>query len=347
MKVLLVEDSLTVRAYVEGILRSAPDITLLPAARDGATGVAFAKSYAPDVILMDLELPVLSGLEAIAEIMSTAPCPIVVLSGALDKHGVNRTFAAFQAGVVDVLAKPKGLSPDERARFGERLLRTLRVMSQARVLRRRSQLPSRPAIEPAPLPPVRYEVVCIGASTGGPQVLRGLLDALPAPFPLPILICQHIVPGFEHGLATWLAESGHRVHVVGSSPERMETGRVLVARADHHLAVRGYEAVVLPAVKGQPTPSVDVLFESVADSFGSRAVALLLSGMGEDGKRGLLALRERGALTVTQSAETCVIDGMPCAARSAGASVRDLSPSQMVELLKSLAPCAPRPGSSL
>jgi len=350
MKVLLVEDSLTVRVYVEGVLRAAPDVELLPSARDGKQGVELAIAHRPDVIVMDLELPVLSGLEAIREIMATAPCPIVVLSGELDKPGEDRTFESFRAGAVDVLGKPQGLSAEERVRFGERLLRIVRVMSEARVLRRRPQ-----TSRPTPLPSLAQvdefgacDVVLIGASTGGPLIIRSLLDAIPAPYPLPIVICQHIVAGFEGGLASWLGESGHRVSVVSPS-DRLEPGVVFVARADCHLSLRGraiklvtQEAAsrtmqgVRPPLS-RPTPSVDVLFDSAASSFGARCMAILLSGMGDDGMRGLLALRRAGAFTVTQTADTCVIDGMPGAARAAGAGKRDLSPPQMVELLRRLA----------
>jgi len=342
MKVLLVEDSLTVRVYVEGLLRGSPDVELLPAARDGVTGVKLAQSLAPDVVLMDLELPVMSGLDAIRVIMSTAPCPIVVLSAELDKPGEDRTFASFDAGAVDVLAKPRSLSDLERERFGERLLRVVRVMSEARVLKRRfvqkdltSSLP--PLSQPAIVAP--YDVVLIGSSTGGPLVLRALLGSIPAPFPLPILIAQHIVPGFEHGLATWLSESGHYVSVVRPGA-RAEPGRVLLARADKHLAVNGNELTILPAERGKPTPSVDILFESASASLGARVVALLLSGMGDDGCHGLSALRKKGALTVTQTAETCVVDGMPGAARAVGAQAKDLAPPEMAELLRKIGEAA-------
>lgn len=343
MKVLLVEDSLTVRTYIEGILRNAPDITLLPPARDGITGVELAQSHRPDVILMDLELPRMTGIDAIKEIMATTPRPIVVLSGQLETDGHDRTFESFQAGAVEVLAKPRGLSNEERERFSDRLLRTVRLMSEARVLRRRptvaksSNAASTPPLQSTQ--PATYaciDIVLIGASTGGPQVLRSIFDELPAPFPLPIVLCQHIVPGFEEGMAHWLSESGHRVNLVVPGEHAM-AGRVYVARADKHLAMNGMEFTIRPSLARQAVPSADVLFDSAAITLGNRCVALLLTGMGEDGRHGLLALKQKGALTVTQSAATCVIDGMPGAARAAGASILDLSPARMVELLKHIA----------
>jgi two-component system, chemotaxis family, protein-glutamate methylesterase/glutaminase len=342
MRVLLVEDSATVRTYIEGILRDASNITLLPPARDGVTGVELAQTLRPDVILMDLELPRLSGIEAIREIMATAPRPIVVLSAILDKDGVDRTFESFQAGAVDVLAKPRGLSLEERERFSDRLLRTIRVMSEARVLRRRStgtktsyaaSAPPMQTVQPASYD--KLEIVLIGASTGGPQVIRSILDETPAPYPLPIVICQHIMPGFEEGMAYWLGESKHRVSVVNPG-DRAMPGRVYVARADKHLAMNGFEFTIRSASTRQAIPSVDVLFDTAAITLGHRCVALLLTGMGEDGCNGLLALKQQGALTVTQTAATCVIDGMPGSARAAGASTLDLAPARIVELLKEI-----------
>lgn len=343
MKILLVEDSLTVRAYIEGILRNAPDVVMLPPARDGVTGVELAQTHRPDVILMDLELPRMTGIDAIKEIMATAPRPIVVLSGALESEGTDRTFESFQAGAVEVLAKPRGLSTEEQERFSERLLRTVRLMSEARVLRRRStgtkssyQIASAPPLDPQPSTYDRFEIVLIGASTGGPQVLRTMLDELPAPYPLPIVICQHIVPGFEEGMANWLSESKHRVRVVVPG-ETAIAKQVYIARANKHLVLNGLELTIRSALGRHIVPSVDVLFDSAAITLGNRCAAFLLTGMGEDGRNGLLALKNRGALTVTQSAATCVIDGMPGAARAAGASMMDLAPSRMVDLLKQIA----------
>jgi two-component system, chemotaxis family, protein-glutamate methylesterase/glutaminase len=343
MKVLLVEDSVTVRTYIESVLRTAPNITLLPPARDGVTGVELAQTQRPDVILMDLELPRMSGIQAIREIMATAPRPIVVLSGVLDKDGVDRTFESFQAGAVEVLAKPRGLSSEERERFSERLLRTVRVMSEARVLRRRptgtktSYTSSAPPLQPVqPVAYDRLEIILIGASTGGPQVVRTLLDETPAPYPLPIVICQHIMPGFEDGMACWLSQSKHRVSVVNAG-DRALPGHVYVARADKHLAMNGFEFTIRAPQTRQAVPSVDVLFDTAAITLGHRCAALLLTGMGEDGRNGLMALKDRGALTVTQAAGTCVIDGMPGAARAVGASTLDLAPVRIAELLKTIA----------
>lgn len=337
MKVLLVEDSRAVRAYVEGLLRQERDIELLPPAFDGVTGVQLTEQLRPDVVLMDLELPGLDGISAIRAIMSSSPCPIVALSAYLDSPERDRTFESFQAGAVDVLAKPRGIEPEAIERFRGRLLRTVRLMSQACVVRRRSQpaptlreLSPQLAIEPRP-----YDLVVIGASTGGPVVIHDALSQIRAPYPLPIAIAQHIVPGFEHGLARWLCQTGHRVSVALPGM-RLSKGEVVLAPADRNLLLSRDAVDIVPADIA-PTPSIDVLFRSVAHTFGDHSIGILLTGMGEDGARGLLEMRRRGALTVTQSSPTCVVDGMPRAARSMDAAVHDLSPGDIVGLLKTIA----------
>jgi two-component system chemotaxis response regulator CheB len=342
MKVLLVEDSATVRAYVERILRGAPDLEVLPPASDGATGIEHAVTKSPDIILMDLDLPVIDGVQAIEEIMRVAPCPIVVLSAYVDLPDEgDRTFEALQAGAVDVLRKPRGLSGAAVANFNEQLLRMIRLMVGARVMRR---IPRKSAPAPdrsnayARLAGAerRFGIVVIGASTGGPPVLHEILRRIPRPFHLPIVVSQHIMPGFEHGLASWLGKTGHCV-AVARSGEAIQPGRVHIAPADKHLAVRSGWLEILPEARARPVPSVDVLFQSTADSFGPRSVAVLLSGMGRDGTMGMLSLRKCGGLTLTQSAETCMIDSMPRAARARNASCGDLGPQELAEVLTHLA----------
>lgn len=335
MKILVAEDSRTVIAYLEAIFRRTPDVTLLPVAHDGASAVEAACALHPDLILMDLMLPVLDGIEAIRQIMALAPCPIVVLSEHVATPQGDRTFEALAAGAVDVLAKPAGVQPKQAAEFAERLISTVRLMVTARVVRRPVRTGSASAGSSSPWRG-RFELVAIGASVGGPQLLWELLRQLPAPFPLPIVICQHILAGFEQGLAAWLSRTRHAVRVAAPG-DPLQAGRVLLAPSDRHLALRGgrceHVAPTARSPERQMTPSVDVLFESIAESIGRRCVALLLTGMGEDGARGLHELRKRGALTVTQNGESCVVDGMPAAARALGAAELELTPAGMVKLL--------------
>lgn len=333
MKVLLIEDSISVRAYVEGVLRQAPNIEVLPSAADGKEGVKAAIAYRPDLVLMDIELPTLDGISAIAEIMERAPCPIVVLSAHLETPGQSRAFMALEAGAVDVLAKPVGLSNEAIDAFAGKLLATIRLMSQARVVRRRPSGTHKRAMA-VDHDPTRYSMIVIGASTGGPAVLRQILMGISSPSPLPIVIAQHTIVGFEQGLATWLEETGHRVEVT-RQPTSLRGGVVYLAPADAHIVV-GERRLELESPSHGQAPSVDLLFESAARTHGARALGVLLTGMGADGAAGMRALRQRGALTVTQSASTCVVNGMPEAARQLDASVMDLSPAEIAALIAGL-----------
>jgi len=341
MKVLLVEDSRTVAAYLTAVLREAPDFDLLPPARDGREGVRAALRYKPDVILMDLQLPEMDGIDAIRQILSSQATPIVVLSAFIDSPQGDRTFEAFSAGAVDVLPKPRGQGETEHDLFKRRLFRTLRTMAQACVVRRGVRLAGfEPALARAPTPPGEVRsLLLVGASTGGPMALSALLSGLPSLFRLPILISQHIVPGFEPSLARWLSQTGHPVEVVDST-RCLEQGRVYLstASADMVLTSRG---VSTAESRGALCPSVDRLFSSAVPR-APGVIAVLLTGMGEDGARGLLALREAGALTIAQDGPSCVVDGMPGTARSLGAALATLAPRDIAPfVLAELSGCSP------
>ncbi|HYO67143.1 MAG TPA: chemotaxis protein CheB, partial [Archangium sp.] len=287
MKLLLVEDSRSVVAFLEQILRREPDLELLPPVASGRDAVVAVQRWSPQLVLMDLVLPGgMDGVEAITEIMATAPCPIVVLSGQLETPGRDMTFESLRAGAVDVLAKPTVGGLEAVKEFRERLLRTVRVMAHARVVGRRrmslrtpaitssaSSPPSQVAVVPEPRP---CALLAIGGSTGAPPLVFELLKALASPALFPVVVAQHIVRGFEPGFARWLAGTGHRT-VVAQGGEWLEPGVVYVSPADRDLAVRGGKLQTQPS-RGVAVPSVDVLFESVAGFYGSRAVGLLLTG---------------------------------------------------------------------
>lgn len=348
MKLLLVEDSRSVIAFLEQILRREPDLELLPPVGNGRDAVAAVRRWSPQLVLMDLVLPGdMDGVEAIAEIMATAPCPIVVLSGQLDRPGRDRTFESLRAGAVDVLGKPTAGGLEAVKEFRERLLRTVRVMAHARVVgRKRTTTSPRPQALPsarpvAPGPETKpCSLLAMGGSTGAPPLVYELLRALPAPAPFPVVVAQHIVRGFEPGFAKWLGGTGHKT-LAARGGEWLEPGGVYVAPADRDLSVRGGRLQTQPS-RGVAVPSVDVLFESVAGFYGARAAGLLLTGMGEDGARGLLAMRQAGALTVAQEGSSCVVDGMPGAARTLGAASQVLTPGEMASLLRSLAKASGR-----
>jgi two-component system chemotaxis response regulator CheB len=344
MRVLLVEDSATVAAYVVSVLASEPDMQLLPVARTAQEGVRLTREERPDVVLMDIRLPDYDGLWAIEQIMSDRPCPIVVLSGYLSSRERNITFEALRAGAVDVLAKPAGLSAPMREAFRESLVNTVRLMSTAVVVRRIRRAP--PVAAALALGDVRavasisevehVRQVLIGASTGGPELLYRILSSLPPPFPLPVLLTQHTLDGFDDSLAQWLSCTGHRVEVAREG-EVPAAGRVLLAPADKHLRIAEAGITLVAARRNEPIASVDAMFGSAARVWGERCLAILLTGMGKDGALGMRALYDRGALTIAQSPDTCVVASMPESARALGAVRQMLRPEEIVNVLQQVA----------
>jgi len=345
MKVLLVEDSATVAAYIASILGSENDIQLLPVAGNAEDGVRLALAEHPDVVLMDIKLPDHDGLWAIEQIMRDAPCPIVVLSGHLSSRERDITFESLRAGAVDVLAKPAGLSATAREVFRLSLVSTVRLMSTAVVVRR-SRRAATPAVAggqerqsstclvaDSALVPIRY--VLIGASTGGPELLYRILSSVSAPLPVPVVITQHTLEGFDDSLAQWLSCTGHDVRVAREGDVPVE-GKVMLAPAEKHMKATLAGFTLVPFRRGEPIASVDAMFESAAKVWGEQCLAFLLTGMGKDGAQGMRLLYERGGLTVAQSADTCVVASMPESARAAGATRLVLSPDAIVGLLKQL-----------
>jgi two-component system chemotaxis response regulator CheB len=332
MRVLIVEDSRVVRARLVALLRG--DGIELETAEDGEAGVARAVAWQPAVVLMDLRLPKLDGLSAIAAIMRARPCPIIVLSGALD---AERRFEALRSGAVEVVDKAQALAPEGATTD---LLHLVKLYANARVIRRASgaapPVHLRRALEvvsathtPASVPLARPELLVIGASTGGPPVLSELLAMLPAASGVPVLIAQHIEPGFVEALARWLSRSGWPTQIAkaGGRPVPGEV-RISPAHASLFLQPDGrFGLKPADPNPAQPSPSVDCLFQSVAACRGVHAAGVLLTGMGDDGARGLFAMRQAGALTFAQDEASCVVFGMPGAAVRLGAAQFVLPPA--------------------
>ncbi len=339
MRVLIVDDSRSMRTYLASVLSPVPGITLLEPAVDGLEAVRRAISDTPDVILMDLHLPEMDGIDAIGHIMAVAPCPIVVLSGELSRSDVDLTFESLQAGAVDVLRKPVGLSAGQVAGFRETLVARLLLLAQVRVMRRPHRAPKtrRALVDPGFAVKAPVEIVVVGASTGGPPILLELLKGLQNPFSLPIALSQHITPGFEQGMCRWFRITGHDVRI-GAEGEVPVAGRVYVSPADGHLMLTADRRfVIAPLAAGFPAPNVDLLFQSAAAAYGPAALGVLLTGMGRDGARGMAELRAAGGITIAQDAASCVVNGMPGAAVELGAAQHVLPPAGIIAYLGSAA----------
>jgi two-component system chemotaxis response regulator CheB len=284
------------------------------------------------VITLDMMMPLMTGVAVTEYIMAHFPTPILIVSASVNRGELQRTYDALAAGAVDVLDKPNG---DESEDWEARFVAALRIVSKIKVIThprlrlgalgvRTAQGDADSVVRPSPR---SLAAVAIGASTGGPSAIVEILRALPAPFPVPILLVLHIGEPFGMGFAEWLdGQTPHRVSFakVGASLASL-AGKVTMARPDSHMILRGRlldEAASAP--RNSCRPSVDVLFESLATDLGPSCGACLLTGMGRDGASGLLAIRKQGGVTIAQDEATSVVYGMPREAALLGAADRVL-----------------------
>jgi two-component system chemotaxis response regulator CheB len=348
-RVLLVEDSLTVRGRLRQVLESDPELELVAEAADGKRAIELCQELRPDVVTMDMMLPVMSGLAATEYIMAHFPTPILIVSASLNRGELFKTYEALAAGAVDVLEKPRGDEPD--GSWELRFLHTLKLVSRIRVIthpRARlrqlaASMSEAPAVEG--VPPIQcYALVAIGASTGGPGAIVEVLRALPPDFRLPVLFVLHIGAPFGAGFADWLDTQSPRRVAYPADGDLLSSavGRVVMAPPDRHLVLQaGRFRLTRDPERHWCRPSVDVLFESIARDQGSATAACLLTGMGRDGAAGLLALRNAGAFTIAQDEATCVVYGMPREAALLNAAARILPLGQIAPMLAKL---TARPG---
>jgi two-component system chemotaxis response regulator CheB len=302
-------------------------------ARDGVEALEQARAARPDVILMDVHMARMGGLEATRRIMAEAPAPIVLTTAGLAADEVDLGFEAMRAGALTVMEKPGGFDSAE----ARELVRTVKAMSEVKVVRRWA---GKPAPEPAvarSVPAVR--VIAIGASTGGPAALAEILSLLRRPDCVrPILVVQHITPGFTAGLVEWLARETPLTLRLARAGDRLREGTVYVAPDGADMGVDYEGRVTLASAPAGESfhPTIDHLFTAVAGSYGAHAMGILLTGMGRDGAAGLSRLRQAGALTVAQDEPSSVIFGMPGAAIRMGAAQHVLPPADIARLIRSL-----------
>ena len=323
-RVLIVEDSPTMRRHLVTLINDAPGLAIVGEARDGEEVLAMVEDLQPDVISMDIRMPGIDGLEVTRRIMNKRPTPVVVVSGLVERD-VDLSFQALQAGALAVVEKPLDRSDPGYAAKQRHLVNTLRAMSRVRVVRRwvDVEVPVPMPVKLGP-PPVRPEIVAIGSSAGGPSALSVLLKEIPAEFPLPIVIAQHMPEGFTAGLARWLDKSTELTVRVAEHDEVLQSGVVHLAPGAAHLAVKRRQGRLRAKLIHEQgphryQPSVNVLFDSVAECCGAQGIGMVLTGMGDDGAAGLLALKQAGGLTYAQDEASCTVFGMPSAAIDCGA----------------------------
>ena len=328
VRVLVVDDSALMRKLIPQMLEASPSIEVVGTAMDGTFCLKKIEELHPDVITLDLQMPGMNGIDTLKEIMRRNPLPVIVVSSH-STEGASVTFKALGLGAFDFVTKPQDATTHMEEAASE-LIAKIKAAADCKVVRpgRLLGMPARPekisAGKSAPRP---TKLVAIGVSTGGPQALEFLLAQLPPDFPGSIVVVQHMPEGFTDMFARRLDEICSLRVKEAQSGDILQAGRVLVCPGSRHMRVKRLtmgDVVVLsdePRVNGH-RPSVDVLFNSAAEEFGKDAVAVIMTGMGDDGAAGLGAVKKAGGMTIAQNEESCVVFGMPKAAIERGFATR-------------------------
>jgi len=309
VRVLVVDDSPLVRDLIAEILASDSGIEIIGSAADGMEAVSKTAMLKPDLITMDIEMPVMDGLAAIERIMRENPTPILVVTAL---GGVRTAFAAVSKGALDVVEKP-----DISIGGGQGLIKKVRVLASVDIAAHLAARSGRREVGPGQPTAARTSIakggiVAIASSTGGPQALLSILSRLPVDFPAPIVVAQHIADGFTQGMADWLGGNCPFRVCVARNGDRLLTGAVHINPAEFSMRVTVQGVVILSERTGREKyhPSCDTLLRSVADAYREQAVGLILSGMGDDGVVGMGAIRTAGGATLAQDAGSSVVYGM-------------------------------------
>lgn len=343
IRVVIVDDSPTVQSLLKSILGDA-GMTVLATGKNGREAVQLVKKHRPDVITMDIRMPHMDGLEATRQIMREQPTPIVVITGSSQMQDVDLTFQAMQAGALAVIKKPGISDPQTCANVAQ----TVQNMAGVHVIHHWGSVKKKAVPKPTPqiktmqrLDPAscaQVKIIGIASSTGGPSALAAVLGELPANYPLPILVVQHVSPGFTRGLVSWL-NSVLKLRVeIAIRGNRPTPGTVTLAPDDYHLKVNKNGEIELSQAEPYKglRPSGNPLFTSLAQHYGKTALGIVLTGMGDDGADGITLLHQTGAPTIAQDEQSCVVYGMPHQAVLRNAIDTQMNPQEIGLFLQQL-----------
>jgi two-component system chemotaxis response regulator CheB len=333
VRIVIAEDSPTVMDLLVAAIQADSDLEVVGQARNGLEAVRLVKRLRPDVVAMDILMPEMDGFDATKQIMIEAPTPIVLVTGNMDVGEAEASMHALRVGALHVLQKPSGPTSATFDRDVRELRQVLKAMAEVSVVHHWGPEKMRPLPSRRPMPPspprgdapgtaplqVPRSIVAIAVSTGGPAALQAILSPLPANLPATLLVVQHISQGFVHSLARSMnLVTSLRVRVAEDG-ERLATGTVYLAPDGYHMGVDAQSIALSSAPPiGGFKPSGTHLFRSVARTFGSKVLALILTGMGEDGVAGLEEVQREGGLVIAQNEETSIVYGMPRAAVERG-----------------------------
>lgn len=326
LRVLVVDDSAYVRKVFKQMLSRSPFIEVVGAARDGQEALEMVEKLLPDVVTCDLIMPVLDGVGFVREQMSRRPVPIVIVSIAND--GSELALTALDAGAVDFIQKPTALATEKILEVSNELIEKVKAAASVQMAHLQTSLAREPVISPRVRGPRtgRIDVVVLGISTGGPQALKYLIPQLPADFPVPFVMVMHMPVGYTELYAQRLDEISQLKVTEAREGDEVKPGLVLLAPAGRHLTLlRQADGAVATHLDARPfdsahRPSVDVLFQSAANLFGSRTLGVIMTGMGSDGKQGAAWIKSQGGLIFTEAEESCIVYGMPLSVVDGGLS---------------------------
>ncbi|MBK9144538.1 MAG: chemotaxis protein CheB [Candidatus Melainabacteria bacterium] len=351
IRVLIVEASAELSERIAEILAGEPGIEVSHATT-AEEALALVEKEKPDLITVALDLPGLDGLSFTRQVMEKDPIPIVVVSEVKNSDSLMRAFEIIEAGALAVVETPGSEERQDNKEIGQevreearenfrrlsrQLITTVKAMSEVKLVRRRSNLGPRIAHQPVKHIDYRPEnmLLAVGASTGGPAVIQRLLKELPADFPVPMVIAQHIAPGFLTGLRGWLsATTGYRVEIAAHH-QRLEPGTAYLCPDGYQTGVSSAGRFVIndQSLINGVRPSVAHLFRTAAEAYGPRAVGVLLSGMGRDGARELKLIRDQGGITIVQDAQSSVVHGMPGEAIKLSAACHVVGSGELARLI--------------
>jgi two-component system, chemotaxis family, protein-glutamate methylesterase/glutaminase len=328
-RVLIVDDSPLIRQILSDMVNAEPDLEVVGHGRDGSESVALTRDLKPDVVTMDVDMPNMGGLEALRQLMMETPVPVIMISS-LTREGSRETFQALNAGACDFICKPQHGALSAIHQLQSELIMKIRSARHATVRGHHVR-----GVRAAFAPNTSDRVVLIASSTGGPRALTTVFECLPRDFPAPILVVQHMPPGFVDGLARRLSRIGNVICSEAKTGDRMVPGRAIMAPAGLHMRVArdGTLSFDDTEIVNGVRPSADVLFRSAAEAFGSRCVAAVLTGMGRDGAEGALAVKRAGGTVFAEAEQTCTIYGMPKATAELGAADAQVPIDQMAVAL--------------
>lgn len=345
INVLVVEDSPVIKELIVNAIDREKDLKVIGVAVNGIEAVDMVAKLKPDVITMDVNLPEMNGLDATKRIMETNPVPIIICSANFDPKDMQDTFSALSAGAAAVAEKPHSYGTKTFDVLASRLVNNIRLLSTIKVFKRTpvkvapiDSLITRSLSKDDYIFNKKIRIIAIGASTGGPVVLEKILSHLPANFAIPIIAVQHISPGFTQGFCDWLAATAKVNVKLANDGEMIQPGTCYIAPDNYHCIVEKNMTISLLTTPSEHSakPSVSVLFRSIAQNIGEKSIGILLTGMGKDGALELKLMKESGATTIIQDAESSIVYGMPGEALKIKAQSYIFTPEKILEYLHSL-----------